>query len=223
MLGAPVVEVELTSEQISIIVDQALNIYGTYKPIEKIGTISVLSGQQKYLLAANVYGRGVINVMCPDLMKQPISLEQFDIFRYYTQMPTMSPGDFYAERLYYKEVLRAAGSDFSWFTEDLNDGTGNLYISPTPDGTYSSVAYIYVIDPTLAEVPPADDDFMMDYVLAMCKQVLGNIRSKYSGIQASEGSIEMDGSTLRQEGAEERKTMEEYLADRGQIIPPIRG
>jgi hypothetical protein len=221
-LGHPVVDVELTDEQIDAMANQALGIYGTHKPIEKFATTSVIPPGQKYSLDAGSYGRGVIEVWVPDLLRSPISLDQFDVFKYHTRLPNLDPGDYYAERVWWKEVRRSVGSDEDWIIEENHDGTAEIYISPIPSESYV-LGFIFVSDPTFGEVPPTDDDWVFDYSLAMCMEVLGRIRSKFTALQGAETSLDMDGETLRSEGAEKRREMEEYLTGRGQVIAPIRG
>jgi hypothetical protein len=224
MLGFPVIDVELEKSQFEVIIEQVLGIYGTYKSVEKRSTISILSGQQNYDLTAAQVGKGIIDVNRPDPIGDDISLTDFDIFDYHTKfIPSLDPADFYAERLYYKEIKRSAGVDFDWeVVYDPDDGTAVLYISPEPDEAFT-LDYIYVVDPSLTQIPASDDDFIKDYVLAMCKQVLGRILRKHKGVRGAEGQIELDGPELIQEGTEERRGLDEYLSNRGQVIPPIVG
>ena len=51
------------------------------------------------------------------------------------------------------------------------------------------------------------------YTLALAKELLGNIRSKYEQIPIPDAEIRLDGDTLRQEGAEERKMLIEEIRD----------
>jgi hypothetical protein len=222
-LGAPVIDVELHDDQITEFIEQALGIYGTHKPVEKLETINVLPGTQKYHIVADKIGRGIIEIFRPDLLRSPVSLDQFDVFKYHTHLPNLDPGDYYLERIWWDEVRISAGSDDDWeFVYDPTTGEADLYISPPPSEGYT-LSYYYVVDPTLIEVPPTDDDWIKEYTLAMCKETLGLIRSKFTNVQGAESSLDMDGEMLRGEGREERKDLEEYLTGRGQVIPPIRG
>jgi hypothetical protein len=223
MLGEPVICVELDDTQITAMVEQALGIYGTYKPVEKFGSVAVLASQQKYDLTQAEIGRGIIELFRPDLLRAAISLDQFDVFKYHTHLPNLDPGDYYAERVWWKEVRRSAGSDDDWeFILDPTTGDGTLYLSPIPSEAYTCT-FIYVVDPTLTEVPLSDDDWIKDYVLAMAMQVLGRMRRKFGSVQGAEASIDLDGAELVSEGTELRTQMEEYLTGRGQIVAPIRG
>jgi len=222
MLGDPVICVELDDSQILAIINQALGIYGTYKPVEKFGSVAALPTTQKYTLTYNQTGRGIIEVFRPDLLRSAIGLDQFDVFKYHTHLPNLDPGDYYQERVWWKEVRRSAGADDDWEFIEAPTGGGDLYISPPPSEAFT-LTYIYIVDPTLAEVPPSDDDWIKDYCLAMAMEVLGRIRRKFGSVQGAESSIELDGSDLVNEGKEMRQQMEEYLTGRGQIVAPIRG
>lgn len=221
-LGEPVITVELTKDQIVEIANQALGIYGTWKPVEVWATTPVIPPGQKYTLTADKYGRGIIEVFRPDLLRQPVSLDQFDVFKYHTRLPNLDPGDFYAERIWWKEVRRSAGSDDDWIVDDKLDGTADIYVSPIPSESYV-LGLVIVKDPSFSEVPLTDDDFIKQYTLAMCKETLGLIRRKFGSVQGAETTIDMDGDQLVQEGKEEQKDLDEYLTGRGQIIAPIRG
>jgi hypothetical protein len=51
------------------------------------------------------------------------------------------------------------------------------------------------------------------YTLAVAKELLGLIRSKYQEIPIPEASIRLDGDTLRREGSDEKKTLIDELRD----------
>jgi hypothetical protein len=51
------------------------------------------------------------------------------------------------------------------------------------------------------------------YTLAVAKELLGNIRSKYQEIPIPEASIRLDGETLRREGQEEKRGLIEELRE----------
>lgn len=224
-LGEPIIEVELTDEQIKEYISMALDVYGTYKPVEKVGQFSILVQQQKYVLTSTQAGRGIIEVFKRDMLRQPISLEQFDVFKYHTHLPNLDPGDFFQERVWWEEVRRSAGTDDDWdYVHDPSTGGGILYINPIPSESYNAT-YIYVTNPTLTEVPKTDDQWIKDYTLAMSKETLGYIRRKFADSvnETSESRIRMDGISLVEEGTKKREQLEEYLTKRGQIIAPIRG
>lgn len=221
-LGEPVIEVELTSEQIRESIDHAVQTYSDAKPFWKVGVINGLPSVQKYTLTAAQVGRGIVDLMQPDMLRQPVSLDQFDVFKYHTFLPNLDPGDFYAERVWWNEVRRSAGSDEDWFVEDHEDGSADIYINPVPSEG-KKFAYLYLTDVPLERVPHVDQEFVRNYALALCKQTLGEIRRKFSSAPGGENAIEMNGSALVEEGTAELEKLDDYLAHLGDRIPPIRG
>ena len=221
-LGEPTVDVELTTDQIQSAANEALARYSVAKPLFRLGTVNALPEVQKYDIAAANFGRGIIEVMQPDMLRQPVSLEQFDVFKYHTFLPNLTPGDYMLERVWWNEVRRSAGSEEDWFVQENDDGSAVLYLNPIPSQS-KTITYVYLVNPTLATVPLMDDKFIKNYTLALCKQILGRIRSKFSGIDGAEASIEMDGTTLREEGSREQEALDETLEKLGSRIPPIIG
>jgi hypothetical protein len=51
------------------------------------------------------------------------------------------------------------------------------------------------------------------YTLAIAKELLGNIRSKYQEIPIPDATIKLDGETLRREGADEKKMLVDELRE----------
>ncbi len=222
-LGEPVIKVELTTDQILEFTNHSLEIYGTYKPAEKFGQVNILPGVQKYPLTFAQIGKGIIETFKADLLRQPITLDQFDVFKYHTHLPNLDPGDFFAERIWWKEVRRSAGADDDWeLIINPDTGDGDLYINPIPSEG-QTLGYIFVVDPNLAQIPPSDDDWIKDYALAQAKETLGLIRRKFTSVQGAESTIDMDGEQLVGEGIEKQRELEEYISTRGQIIGPLRG
>lgn len=222
-LGAPTIKVELDEDQSKACVDHALDVLGTYRPTEKFGVVDVLPTVQMYTISAANVGKGIIELFKPPLLQSPLSLDQFDVFKYHTNLPNLDPGDFMMERVWWKEVRVSAGSDDDWECNiDPETGEGKLYISPKPSQSMK-VYYVYVTDPTLANLSPSDDDWVKDYSLGMAMQIVGRVRRKFGGVKGSESSIDMDGSDLVTEGKELIEKQMGYIENRGAIVPPLRG
>ena len=51
------------------------------------------------------------------------------------------------------------------------------------------------------------------YALALCKELLGTIRSKYASVPIPGGAVSMDGDTLRNEAASEKETLVTQLRE----------
>ena len=51
------------------------------------------------------------------------------------------------------------------------------------------------------------------YALALCKELLGTIRSKYSSVPIPNAEVTMDGDTLRNEASAEKETLVTQLRE----------
>jgi hypothetical protein len=217
MLGMPVVCVEITDEQLEVLIGMAVDIYGDSKPITKMVKLPVVAGQQKYVLA--VYGDGIFDVMYSDPLMVSAELSELDLWRYNNfSVVNTYPGDYYAAKMWRDEVRRAVGADFSW---DYEASTHTLYLSGMPS-YISDVTYIYFVHPTITEVPEYDDHWIKNYTLALTKIVVGRIRSKFGAIPGVENPIDLDGKDLIAEGNTDKDRLEKDL-NLGMRVPAIKG
>lgn len=218
VLGSPLVTVEITDDQYTVLINKALNWYASFKPVFKYGSTTITAGIQSYVLSP--VGRGVMEVYREDPLRMSVELNEFDIFRY-NQFQAMrtQPGDYYMTRLWRDEVKRAVGADDDW---EFDPVTSTIYISQAPTQSYNLV-YLYAATPTLTEVPEYDDDYVEEYALALAKIALGRARNKYRGIPGAEGTIEMDGADLLAEGNDAIKMLEEQIQQSVYPVPPMRG
>jgi hypothetical protein len=82
----------------------------------------------------------------------------------------------------------------------------------TPDdATYTGIGYI----------PDGDTDFIVGYVAARAKQILGRIRIKHGGVMNPDGQMDpIDGEALVTEGkTEEDEWLEKILSRRRPLLP----
>lgn len=218
LLGMPMVSVELNDDQLEVCIEQALEHYGSIRPVFRYGTVTISTAVQCYTL--NPCGRGIMEIFREDPLRMSVELSEFDIFRYNQfQLLRTDPADYYSMRLWRDEVKRAVGSDTDW---EFDPMTSKLYISPAPTQSYK-LTYLYADNPTLTEVPAADDMQVEHLALAMAKQILGRIRNKFKDIPGAESPITMDGGDLLSEGLQEDKDIMEAIANRGSRVPPMRG
>lgn len=221
MLGVPVIVMEVLDEQLDTLINVSLEEYGRQRPIKKIQDLSLVVGQQAYVLTN--YGLGVIEVGEQDILKLSVDVSTYDIFRY-NQFEVMrsDPGDYYAGKMWREEVKRAVGSDLDWWY--VHD-THTLFVNVSTTTTQiQKIFYLYVDMPTLTTIPQHDDMYIKKYTLALTKQVLGRIRGKFGGaIPGAEGSITLDASELKAEGIAEQEALDSALSDIGDRLPPMLG
>ena len=66
---------------------------------------------------------------------------------------------------------------------------------------------------TYAEINSAGRQWIKKYTLALCKELLGIIRSKYAALPLPGGEVTMDGESLKAEGREEKTALVEELKE----------
>ena len=81
----------------------------------------------------------------------------------------------------------------------LKNGTVANTISDFSNATYDNMTYANINDP--------GKQWIRKYTLALAKELLGNIRSKYSSIPVPGAEVNLDGDTLRSEAAAERENL----------------
>ena len=139
----------------------------------------------------------------------------------------------------YTYAIRPAGEDSGRTGSDTTGATiNNVYIYPTPRGaaTGTKVWYFYkkkdelnlysgqsensvVNNPgtiKMDELPysafnSSAQRWVKQYTYALSKEILGNIRSKFSELPIPDATVTMDGELLRSEGMEKQEQLKEYL------------
>ncbi len=97
------------------------------------------------------------------------------------------------------------GSDFVlWFhyykKEDRTTLiTDDAVVSDFSNASYENMKYNNINDP--------GKTWIKKYTLALCKELLGAIRSKYASMPIPNGEVSLDGDALRSEGAAERDAL----------------
>jgi len=221
-LGHPRRKVEVDELQVDQAIKRAVGYYGSKKPVIKNSFINIVNGQQGYNLETlgKPYGAGLIAVYF-----EPIESPQrvFNEFEYYRlrQPPYVELSEIASDTLYYGTANYLTGTDLDWsWHQDIT----TLLIKPAPNRSMK-VAYDYAELPdSIENVPLYDQGWVVDYSLALVKEMLGRVRNKFQGVPGNELPIETDGADLISEGKEEQEALKEGLAATiGDRIPPIRG
>lgn len=221
-LGAPKRALELDDTQITQALRRAVRYWGTKKPSIRKDFLVINNGQQKYDLTAlsKPFGKGLINVY-----QEPVTSPQsvFNEFEYYRlrQPPYVDITELVLDQIYYKEIGYVTGTQFQW--EWIQDQSV-LLVAPIPSRTYN-LGYDYVIEPgDIGDVLLNDQGWVVDYTLALTKQMLGMVRRKFKGVPGNELAVDTDGDDLVREGKEEQEALKEGLQGTvGAWTPPIKG
>lgn len=90
---------------------------------------------------------------------------------------------------------------FEYIVRDDKFSSGSML---SPIGTISDYSNIPYENMIYADINDVGRMWIIKYTLALAKELLGNIRSKFSAIPIPGSEITLDGTTLRTEGASER-------------------
>jgi hypothetical protein len=100
---------------------------------------------------------------------------------------------------------------FEYFVE--NDKTGSVFMSGSAyekSSDYSNIPYQNIPYYTINSV---GRQWIKKYFLALCKEVLGAVRQKYSTVPIPGGEVTLDGAELRSEAATEKETLVAQLRE----------
>jgi len=91
---------------------------------------------------------------------------------------------------------------------DMNDVTQTKTANKVSDP--SNIPYKFI---TYSEINSMGRNWIRKYTLALSKELLGIIRSKYASLPLPNGEVSMDGESLKAEGREERANLDEELKE----------
>tara|TARA_Y100000592_G_scaffold95924_1_gene163404 strand:+ start:3890 stop:5032 length:1143 start_codon:yes stop_codon:yes gene_type:complete len=86
--------------------------------------------------------------------------------------------------------------------EDRNPVSGSLGLSEISD--FSNIPYNNLI---YSQINDSGKQWIRKYTLALVKELLGSIRSKYSSLPSVKGEVSLDGDTLRSEASAEKEIL----------------
>ena len=98
---------------------------------------------------------------------------------------------------------------FQYYVRDEQESTTRTYTSNKVTDP-SNAPYKFI---TYSEINAAGRQWIRKYTLALSKELLGIIRSKYSAMPIPDGDISLDGDSLKAEGREEKALLMEELKE----------
>ena len=236
MLGAPIVDIEMTEQQLELCVNQALKWFEYYAPTEFFNYYTFITnpGQSVYQMPPDVgYIRQVNYRATPEWaftsadLQGSIPIEYFYPGGAYASIQgglidPIQPiwgraGEWHLYKQYERMYTRMSSGLGGW--EFLGDyRTIKLY--PIPYRAYHvSVHYLQKCK-DWNEVHLA----MQELALAHGKMIVGRVLRKYKNLPGPNGGVQTDGAELYQEGKEEfEKCKENLLTMWGDLLGPILG
>ena len=98
---------------------------------------------------------------------------------------------------------------FHYYVRDEARSTSRTYMDGKTSDP-SNVPYKFI---TYTEINAPGRQWIRQYTLALAKELLGIIRSKYSSMPIPNGDVNLDGEALKSEGREEQSTLIEQLKE----------
>jgi hypothetical protein len=223
-LGFPQWDVELTDDQLSNCIDEAIRVYTRWKPIERHMAFVANDGISKITSTSTPVRlpegtNGILDFNCvtnlaqgnPNIEAQMLSGK----FAFYGVRSPLYDLTFYE---YQKQWLTFAGRELSSqpeyeFRMNWGDDTLGPHLWIYSPGIATDVDIVLSINHTgLKTIPNYDEVRIRRLAMAEAKIVLGRVRSKYpEGFPAANQTVKLDGGALLAEGLAERESEEGKL------------
>jgi hypothetical protein len=225
MMGFPNVFAELTGTQYGILIEEALQLYGQHCPVENIAFLSTFQSTiMEYNLPQIPY-TGPYDVKFVRKVVTPIASDP--VFgREYLRSNQPDLGTLIMGEAYLDTALRILSSEPDW--RWVHD-TRNLYVSMGPGispqiyGGYE-VSVRFFDSVVLEKVPKDHHRWFKRYCLCVAKSMIGQTRSKFSGMVPAPGQpLQLNGAQLLQQADQEMDTLKNELQNMQMAVPPQFG
>jgi hypothetical protein len=222
MLGAPVIRIELSDQQLDLAVDESLRIVEEWAPREffQYYVFQTMPGKSVYELPAdigfvrNVFFRQLSNPSNTSTdLGGSVPLEfmygSYSTFGFLTpQFPVWgNTSEWVLYKQYEQMYNRVSSSIGSW--EFIGD-QGHLKIYPIPCHTQQVIVHYIQKCKDWREVQIS----MQEGALAFAQIMLGRIWSKFPSPPGPNGGMMLNGQSMLQEGIEAKRAWEERLMNR---------
>lgn len=222
-LGYPTVRVELTTHQIKTAVDEAITEMQYWAPLmtRQFAVFEASAGCNTYEIPKYIldnlehvfYRKSLMTVNYPQG-----SLE-FDFFmKYFSDNwvggSNLRMADFTILQMYLKQVRRTLGQDGTW--QILNNQYLMIYPQPILATEDVIVEYRTVDART---IQPKYKNWIQRYALSTCKEMLGEVRSKYALLPGPSGGTKLNGEEMLERAVAEKMQLKEELMN--EISDPL--
>ena len=174
-LGSPTWEVELTRQQISDCVNDALQLFSTWCPLQRIGNIMLVRGQYRYLQGYDV-DQGIVDVHFVEPNPVPTEIFYGNLIN---PAPLFRLGlDEYDIFLRWRKTWQRVTSVLpNWF---YDEGEQALYIH-NPIERYQAAIFFYSSYTRTQGLPVYGAQWVKEYALERARFLLGEVWAKFSG------------------------------------------
>ena len=221
-LGHPTVRVELTTHQIKTAIDEATTEMSYWAPLftRQFAVFEASAGCNTYELPKFIldnlehvfYRKALFG------LNYPINSLEFDFFLKYfsdtfTGRASMNMADFTIWQMYMKQLRKTLGQDGAW--KIINNQY--LVLFPVPAFLEDVIVEFRAIDANT--IQPKYKNWIQRYALAACKEILGEVRSKYAILPGPAGGTKLNGEEMLERAVAEKTQLKEELMN--EISDPL--
>ena len=212
-LGHPVVRVELNDHQLKLCVDEAITELDYHAPhfTRQFAAFNSEANCNLYQVPTYI----LKNLSYVTFKKTLLSIQsqagtlEFDFFLKYFQdnylFDNFSIGDYYLLQSTLETTRRVLGQEGGW---DIVDGQF-LQLYPTP--SISDVVILEYRGLNPHTITPKMKNWVQKYVTACSKEILGQVRSKFTVVPGPGGGTQLNGQILLQQAQAEKQALKEEL------------
>lgn len=188
-LGAPVWNVEVTTQQVLDCIQDALNLFSTWVPLRRASAIRLTRGTYRYLEGLDV-GQGVASVQFVEPVPAPTEIFYGNLI---SPAPIMRTGlDEYDMFLRWRKTwMRVTSVQPDWFYDEYEQV---LYIH-NPVEHYNAGVICFFNYESTQSLPAIGAQWVKEYSVAKARFLQGDIWMKYSGaIPGPAQNLQLDAS-----------------------------
>jgi hypothetical protein len=212
-LGHPVVRVELTDHQIKHCIDEAVTELDYHAPhfTKQIAAFQTVGGYNLYQIPSYI----LRNLTYVTFKKTLLSIQsqagtiEFDFFIKYFQdnylFDNFTIGDYYLLQSTMETTRRILGQDGGW---DIIDGQF-LQLYPAPAVSDLAILEYRGLNPKT--MTPKMINWVQKYTTACAKELLGQVRGKFTVVPGPGGGTQLNGPALQQQAMQEKQTLKDEL------------
>lgn len=219
-LGYPVLRVELLPEQISYCINKQMKVYATYLPFRKHTVVTLPEEVSTFQIHddenRNILGIGLI--LTPTMISNNIVFPPTLVNR---SMYHAGLIDDLKIRIITYQTYELIIEDFLRRRYEFRFNQTNNTIEQKPSIKGTVYVEYYTDYKTINEIPRSGQEWVFKYQLQLCKQMIGRLRSKYSGLTTVIGNIETDGQTLLQEQQSTLDQLEQEIKLSSELLRDI--
>jgi len=221
-LGSPVARVCLDELQLDDAVDEAKRWFAAKKGVDRDITIDLYAGQVEYTMPDDC--DAVIDVsfqVSPldiSLIFAPHIIADEKIpYNAFAAPSSVGLYSSFTQALQYVEMAkRTLNAERNWFYYPYKK---ILVTLPDPKGGGKAFVEYKSTCNNIEQLPERDHDLVKRYALALAKQDLGMIYSKYSVWPTAQGQVQLNGDQLLQQAEKERERLEDEIYESAKPMP----